>query len=231
MKTIYEDGSYLKNNPTWHEEESQWKAKQITRMLAKHNIIPSTVCDVGCGAGGIIECLANDLTDGIVFYGYDISPQAFEISRKKEKRNLHFFLEDLLENEGLTFDVVMALDVFEHVEDYIMFLRRLKNKGTYKILHIPLDLSVQTVLLGTPILKTRSSFGHLHYFTKETALATLKDAGYEVLDHFYTGISVEIPSRNWMANLMKLPRRFFFSLHHDLTVRILGGYSLLVLAK
>jgi cyclopropane fatty-acyl-phospholipid synthase-like methyltransferase len=229
-KTIYEEGTYFKKNPTWHEEDSPWKAEQITRMLKIHNIIPSRVCEVGCGAGEILSCLANNLGDGVMFYGYDISPQAFELCGKKEKHNVRFFLRDLFD-EDVTFDVVMAIDVFEHVEDYFGFLRKLKGKGIYKIFHIPLDLSVQTVLRSSPILRNRSLVGHIHYFTKETALATLKDTGYEVVDYFYTSSRLELPNLDWKANLMKLPRRIFFSLHHDLAVRILGGWSLLVLAR
>jgi cyclopropane fatty-acyl-phospholipid synthase-like methyltransferase len=231
MKTDYVDGTYLENNPTWHEEDSPWKAKQITKMLKKHNIIPSRVCEVGCGAGEILNCLANNFGDRVVFYGYDISPQSYEICSKKEKHNLHFFLKVLFDEKDLTFDVVMAIDVFEHIEDYFGFLRKLKNKGTYKIFHIPLELSVQMVLRSWPMLKSRSSWGHIHYFTKETALATLKDTGYEVVDYFYTNSCFELPNRDWKGNLMKLPRRFLFSLHQDLAVRILGGFSLLVLAK
>ncbi len=231
MKTIYEDGTYLERNPLWHEEDSPWKAKQITKMLNKHKIVPSKVCEIGCGAGEILNCLADNFGDGVEFYGYDISPQAFEICSKKEKHNLHFFLKDLFDEEDLTFDVVMAIDVFEHVEDYFGFLRKLKSKGTSKIFHIPLDLSVQTVLRSSPILKIRSSVGHIHYFTKETALATLKDTGYEVVDYFYTNNSHELPSYGWKNYLMKLPRRFFFSIHHDLAVRVFGGFSLLVIAR
>jgi len=133
--------------------------------------------------------------------------------------------------EELTFDLVMAIDVFEHVEDYFGFLRKLKNRGTYKIFHIPLDLSVQSVLRSSPILKERSSVGHIHYFTKETALETLRDTGYEVVDYFYTNSSLELKNRGWKANLMKLPRALFYSIHKDLSVRIFGGFSLLVLAK
>jgi cyclopropane fatty-acyl-phospholipid synthase-like methyltransferase len=231
LKTIYEDGTYLRNNPKWHEDDSPWKAKQITKMLKKHNITPSRVCEIGCGAGEILNTLANNFEDGVSFYGYDVSPQAFEICSLKKKNNLHFFLKDLFDEEDMAFDVVMAIDVLEHVEDYFGFLRKLKNKGTYKIFHIPLDLSVQTVLRSSPILKGRSSFGHIHYFTKETALATLKDTGYDVVDYFYTNSALELPNLSWKANLIKLPRMVFFSLHHDLAARTLGGFSLLVLTK
>jgi len=228
---LYVDGTYLENNPTWHEEDSPWKAKQIARMLRANRIYPSTICEVGCGAGEILNCLTSEFGDDVMFSGYEISPQAFEICRKKEKRNLQFYLTDLLDERESTFDVVMAIDVFEHVEDYFRFLRELRKKGTYTIFHIPLDLSVQAVLRSSPILKGRAMVGHIHYFTKETALATLEDTGYEVLDYFYSRPSLELPNRGWKAKLLKLPRRLLFSIHQDWTVRTLGGFSLLVLAK
>jgi len=230
-ETIYEDGTYLDNNQTWHEEDSPWKAKQIEKILRKNNVVPSTLCEVGCGAGGILNCLADAYGADAIVSGYEISPQAFEICKKKEKQNLHFFLKDLLEETDASFDVVMAIDVFEHVDDYLGFLRKFQAKGEYKVFHIPLDLSVQTVFRSSPILKDRTSVGHLHYFTKETALATLKDTGYEVVDYFYTNGSLELPSHGWKANLMKLPRKLCFSIHQDLTARILGGFSLLVVSS
>jgi cyclopropane fatty-acyl-phospholipid synthase-like methyltransferase len=165
------------------------------------------------------------------FVGYEISPQAFELCSKKSKENLTFRLEDLLKNDIAHFDIVMAIDVFEHVEDYFGFLRKLKEKAEYKIFHIPLDLSVQTVFRSSPIIKGRKSVGHIHYFTKETALETLKDTGYSIVDYFYTGGSLELPNRGWKANLLKVPRRLAFSLNQDLAVRLLGGYSLMVLAE
>jgi len=229
-KTVYENGTYLDNNPTWHAEDSSWKARQIEKILKKNNVAPSTICEVGCGSGEILNCLANSYDSNVDFSGYEISPQAFEICKTKEKQNLHFFLTNLLDKEHVSFDVIMAIDVFEHVDDYLGFLRKFKAKGKYKVFHIPLDISVQTVLRCSPILKERNTVGHIHYFTKETALAALKDTGYDVIDYFYTTGSLELPNRGWKANLLKLPRLLFY-IHQDLTVRILGGFSLLVLAK
>ena len=188
------------------------------------------MCEIGCGAGEILNCLNNELP-AVQFSGYEISPQAYEICRTKEKPNLHFFLKDLLEETELIFDVAAALDVFEHVEDYFAFLRKFRTKGKYKIFHIPLDLSVQSVLRNSPILHSRKSVGHIHYFTKDTALATLIDSGYEIVDFFYTNGSSDLPNRGWKANLFKLPRKLLFLIHQDTAVRILGGSSLMVLAK
>lgn len=230
-ETIYDDGTYLSKNPAWHEEDSSWKARQVDKILRKNSIDARTVCEVGCGAGGILECLANDYSTNVLFSGYEISPQAFELCKTKERPNLHFFLGNALDEGEDLFDVVMAIDVLEHVEDYFGFLRKLRARGKYKVLHVPLELSVQTVLRSSPILRVRASVGHIQYFTKETALATLRDTGYEVVDYFYTPSLLELRNTGWKANLLKLPRRLFFSVHQDLAVRTLGGFSLLVLAK
>ena len=231
MKTIYESGTYLSHNPTWHEEDSPWKAQQIDRMLQRNKIAPATVCEIGCGAGAILESLATDYDYKAHFSGYEISPQAFEICKLKERENLSLFLKDLLAEEGAHFDVLMAIDVFEHIEDFYSFLRKLRMKATYKIFHIPLDLSVQTVLRASPLQRVRDEVGHIHFFTKETALAALRDADYEVLDCFYTSSSLELPNQSWKSEILRWPRRILFSINQDFAVRLMGGYSLLVLAK
>lgn len=229
MSDIYEDGTYLNLNRSWHQEDSPWKAQQILKMIRRNSLVPVTLCEVGCGAGEVLNQLAENI-ENAGFYGYDISPQAISICEKKSRDNLSFYLKDVFQEESL-FDVVMAIDVFEHVEDYFGFLRKLKLKGDYKIFHIPLDLSVQTVLRSSPILRGRRTVGHLHYFTKETALETLKDTGYEILDYFYTSEALDLPNRGWKRKLLSWPRRLSYAISQDMAVRILGGWSLLVLAK
>jgi len=58
-KEIYteEKGNYLENNPTWHIEDSPWKAKQIFKMLNKNSINPKSIAEIGCGAGEILNQL------------------------------------------------------------------------------------------------------------------------------------------------------------------------------
>lgn len=231
MNSIYENGDYLFKNPGWHEHDSPWKAGLIKKMLERNNLHPSEICEVGCGAGGILSCLASESAENVKFFGYDISPQAYEISKHKEKDNIRFHLKDLLHENEARFDLVMCIDVFEHVEDYLGFLKKLKGKGEYKIFHIPLDLSVQTVLRGSSLLERRSSLGHIHYFTKQTALATLTDTGYKIVDYCYTHKFVDAPALGWKNKVTKKILQLCFLMHEDLAARILGCSSLLVLTK
>jgi hypothetical protein len=123
-----------------------------------------------------------------------------------------------------------VLDVFEHVDDYIGLLRAIRTKGTNKMFHIPLDLSVQAVARKNGLLRRRDEHAHLHYFTKETALRTLTDIGYHLIDYFYTPRCIELGGL-MAQKIARLPREACFAAAPNLTVRFLGGYSLMVLAQ
>jgi ubiquinone/menaquinone biosynthesis C-methylase UbiE len=227
---MYTTGEYLEKNPTWHVEDSAWKAKQILKIIERNKLQPSSICEVGCGAGEILNQLYLQMPSTVSFVGYEISPQAFELCQQRKKDRLQFHLKNIFEDNKVYFDIVLAIDVIEHVEDYFGFLRSLREKGQYKIFHIPLDISVQKVLRGA-LIKLRQTVGHIHYFTKETALATLAETGYEILDYFYTASSIDLPAKSFKALLARLPRKILYKLNKDIAVRVLGGYSLMVLTK
>jgi cyclopropane fatty-acyl-phospholipid synthase-like methyltransferase len=226
----YFDGAYLAHNPTWHAEHSETKAGWIDRILRRNGLEPRTIAEVGCGSGEILVELQKRRPNA-QFTGFEISPQAFAICAPKQAPGLSFRLEDLLQAETEQFDLLLAIDVFEHVPDYMGFLRRLQDRAVHKVFHIPLDLSVQALVRGTsfPILRERT--GHLHYFFKYTALVTLRDCGYEVVDWNYTRSSQELPGKGWKTKIANLPRKLMQLISEDLSARFLGGYSLLVLAR
>jgi hypothetical protein len=89
---------------------------------------------------------------------------------------------------------------------------------------------VQAVLRENGLLLRRDHHAHLHYFTKETALRTLTDVGYTLVHYFYTPRCIELGDL-LVQRIARIPRKIGFALFPDLTVRVLGGYSLLVLAE
>ncbi|MBU0686415.1 MAG: class I SAM-dependent methyltransferase [Candidatus Margulisbacteria bacterium] len=228
---LYIEGEYLKNNPSWHAEDSSWKAVQIVKLLDRNKIEPNSICEVGCGVGEILSQLQKKLGKKVEFWGYEISPQAYEICKNKENSKLHFALRDILKEGSATCEVMLLIDLIEHLEDYYDFLRKIKDKSQFKILHIPLDLSAQGVLRKTPLLRSRKLAGHLHYFNKELALQLLKDLEYKILDVVYTSGATDLPARSVVSFISKLPRKILYYFNQDFAVRLLGGYSLLVLVK
>jgi len=228
---IYRDGSYLQLNPSWHIEESPFKVKQIRRMMERQNLVPSSVCDVGCGAGLVLCELQPYLPPDCVCWGYDVAPDALDMCRDRANDRLHFRHCDVRKDPWDTFfDLLLMLDVFEHVEDYMGLLRSVRSRAKRKLFHIPLDLSVQAVLRKNGLLLRRDHHAHLHYFTKETALRTLTDVGYRIVDFFFTPRCIELGDL-MVQKIVRIPRKVSFAILPDLTVRVLGGYSLMVLAE
>jgi len=228
-QNMYMNGEYQRLNPHWHIEESAFKAKHILKMMEKNRLQPKAICEVGCGAGEVLKLLQERMDDTCRFWGYDISPHALELCKSRVNERLQFRLADICREEDTSFDLILVLDVIEHVQDYYGFLDGIRRKGKLKIFHIPLDVSVQAVVRKNGLLRRREMHGHIQYFTKETALETLRDVGYQVLDYCFTPRCIDL-GQETIQKIVKLPRMICFAIHQELTVRILGGYSLLVLA-
>jgi 2-polyprenyl-3-methyl-5-hydroxy-6-metoxy-1,4-benzoquinol methylase len=228
VNKLYLDKSYLRMNSSWHIEDSPWKAGQINKMLIKHNINPTSVCEVGCGAGEILRQLSAARPE-TMFSGYEISPQAFKLCKTRESKKVKYFMTDLFETED-RFDIMLCIDVFEHIENYMGFLRELKTRAKFHIFHIPIDITVSAVLRNK-MMDARVNVGHLHYFTPETALASLTDSGYEIIDFFFTPAFDSLPAKTFKSRFAKLPRKALYVISPKLMVKLLGGCSLLVLAK
>jgi Methyltransferase domain len=234
IEEMYTSGTYLEKWPTWHAEISPWSARQIFRMMKRNNIAPKTICEVGCGAGEILKQLQLRMNEECTFRGYEISPHAIELCESRANERLQFQLADFRQEKDVFFDLILIIDVIEHVEDYFSFLRDIQPKGSYKIIHIPMDLTMKSFFRGG-LLELRREHGHIHYFTRNIALAMLKDTGYDVLDYFYTTPTIDLPTNGSIPEirrrLMKLPRKLLFAIHEDVAAQTLGGCSLMVLAK
>lgn len=225
----YSSGEYLRRNPDWHVGDAGWKAARIAELLAEHPPAPRRVVEIGCGAGAVLAALAERLPAAQRLDGYDVSPQAIALARSRESERVHFH-EGMADASGGVYDVALLIDVVEHVEDPFGFVRGVRELAERVVLHVPLDLSVQAVARARPLLRSREEVGHLHYFTKETALALVGDAGWKVRDWRYTAGTLDLPVHSTLARLARLPRRALRAVSPDAAARVLGGFSLLVLA-
>ena len=225
----YQNGAYLRMHPSWHADDSDWKARHALRMLSRNNLSPCTIAEVGCGAGGILSTMQNELDPECEFWGYEISPQAMQLCRGRGNQRLHFVEGGLSALDGRYFDLLLVMDVVEHVDDYIAFLRQLRSLGRVKMFHMPLDLSVQGLIRNIPG-RLRKSAGHLHYFTKPLFLQALEEAGYRVKECFYTQPAIEGSWSSPMSRFAAIPRKIAFSINQDASALLLGGCSLMVYA-
>jgi SAM-dependent methyltransferase len=208
-------------------EDAPFKTRQILRMLEGHpEISIRTVCDIGAGAGAVLHELQSALPSGVTLVGYEISPQAHALSLSFANSACEFVLGDAFADPR-RFDLVLVMDVVEHVEDCFAFMRHVKAKGRYKIYHIPLDLNVNTLLRGVDRWDT---VGHLHLFTIETAIKSVEQANQKVLASFLTSGALDRPG-TWKCRVANLLRRPIAAMSPIFAARLLGGYSILILAE
>ena len=188
------------------------------------------VCEVGCGAGRVLMSLAAFYTQAS-FTGYDIAPAAASFWKEISSPRINLHVGDFFTADSSKYDVLLLLDVVEHVADPHDFLMRLKSRSDYFLIHFPLDLSAISVLRESPLLYVRRKVGHIHYFTKGLALELLGECDLEVIDWQYTGAAFTAPRAQLKTRLAQWPRRLAYMLGKDIGVRLLGGETLMVLAR
>jgi cyclopropane fatty-acyl-phospholipid synthase-like methyltransferase len=225
----YENGDWLAKNPDWGESDAQWKARQVAKLLADNHLEPASVCDVGCGTGGVLDALHGLLPGDPRLVGYEISADGLSLASPERRQRVEL-VHGTVDDTDETYDIVLALDVFEHVTDYMGFLESLLPHGRRFVFHIPLDMNVKVVMMGTA-MRLRDSLGHLHYFSRETALATLADTGYRVIEDRFTKPSLELIGREGVSKSLRWPRVIGMKISPVFTARLAGGFPLLVLAE
>jgi len=229
---MYQDGLYFEKNPTWDAADAVWKVKWIKQILDRNAFSFDKVADLGCGSGTLLQQLCNLYPAVKSWEGYDISPQAIALANQLKDPRISFFNQDLLSNADKQADLLLMIDVVEHVADYYGFLEKVKKKSEYFVFHIPLDLSCRTLLKPHVLLQQRESVGHIHYFSKEMVLWMLKDTGYEVMDWIYSKPLLDlVPQQSVKGKIKKGLRNLSYSISKDKSAKLWGVYSMMILAK
>ena len=226
----YRDGTYLVHNPDWDRSDSLWKAMLIMNILKMFKLSPSSICEVGCGAGDILVHIKKIYPDTILT-GFDISTDVARFWKAHEGHGIQFHCGDFLELNQQHYDCILLLDVIEHLANPLDFLGAIKERAKYFVFHFPLDLSASSVLREKPLLEARQNVGHIHNFTKGLAFALLRETGFDVMHWRYTNAYLSGPGRSLSTRLASLPRLLACSINKDFGVRLLGGETLMVLAK
>ena len=167
---LYTSSEYAIANPTWHAEDSPWKAKQIVRILqpslSSRGLL--RICEIGCGVGIVLAELQRNLWElnvESVCVGYDIAPAAIQqaISIHGQSDTLSFECCDALSKPALQCDWCLLIDVLEHLHDPVKFLQELRRRGVQRfIVNLPLENSLINIMRGRTDPR-RSRVGHLHF--------------------------------------------------------------------
>lgn len=226
-ENIYTDHTYLEHNPDWHGADAPFKAEKIAYLLKKNNISFMSVCEIGCGSGKILVQLSKKF-QGKNWTGYDISPDAIKIAKSKEGSDFHFELKDITSEEDKSqFDLILVIDVLEHLNDYFSFLDSIQSKAEYFMFHIPLDMCVWSLLREQMLIESKHRVGHIHNFSEDFILSILSDHGFDEIDRIYT--EPLFKPVKLKHKLVSFVRKNMFKIAPKFTSKTLGGYSVMVL--
>ena len=227
----YADGEYLRLNPSWGIEDARFKVREILKILGGNAITARRVADVGCGAGELLRLLHQKMGQNVEFEGFEVSPQAFELCMDRASDRLRFHLEDFSKSDRSGYDLLLCIDVIEHVEDVFGFLRRLKEKAQHKVFDIALEISVLSSLREASLVESWRTVGHIHKFSQATALEALVYAGYKIVDHHITCRALATKNPRLRTMVANIPRRLVGIASKQWASKLFGGYSLMVLAQ
>lgn len=233
MKSIYTDGTYLQANPGWHGQDAHWKLMHVLRALEQAGVAEQvrSVCDVGCGSGELIKEWARRQPQ-LRFTGCDISPQAHSLCLKGAPGNVHFVHG--AKTGGTHFDVALAIDVLEHVPDPQVFLNYLETQADLFVLHVPLDLSLRSVIKPEILEEERRTVGHIHFYTAPYLKRLLRARGYTILSWHYTNKYVERPPVLTLLRSrigMWIRRAAHFLMPRAWAAWLVGGYSVMTVIR
>jgi len=142
--------------------------RQLIRIVWPLSV--RTVLDVGCGSGEHLSALAAlgkyDLT------GMDVSPVALELAKRKVPSARLVQLDIERDHLSEQFDLVMSLQVVEHLMDDVAALRHMA--------HMTRSYALISTLLGR-MRPSERAIGHVRNYSTDELRRKLKSAGLEVL--------------------------------------------------
>jgi SAM-dependent methyltransferase len=159
----------------------QHQRNELLRLTSKLNV--RTVLDVGCGGGDNLAALASAIPD-LELSGVDVSPQALALASRRVPSARLLELDVQQRRLDESFDLVMAIQVIEHLSDDTTALRNMSS------------MAKKWVLVTTMRGRMRPServIGHFRNYSDADLRSKAESAGLEVVDLFGWGFPFYSP--------------------------------------
>lgn len=176
----------------------QIKVYDYAARCIRSNSLKS-VLDIGCGYGLKLRDIIHPLCGNIV--GID---RAYAIHYCQKKHGFGRWYEDDIETSKLvldeTFDLIIAVDVIEHLrnpDNLLRYIRRFCHPDSWVLLSTPdRDMISSKNTLGPPINKA-----HVREWNRTEFRRYLQSRRFDIFHHFLTG-EAGIPLNNFIKNMM-----------------------------
>ncbi len=193
----------------YEEELNHWWYR-VRRKIVKDLLnvyVPSQigdfkikVLDIGCGCGAMIK----ELSELYDCYGIDISEAAVGYSRQRLIENIILGDVTKIPFKNESFDVVLAMDILEHVEQdqgAIREIKRVLRVGGCAIIFVPTFRFLWSVTDVISMHKRRYTLGNLSRKISESGLNIIRKT------YFNSFLFLPICLIRIIVKLLRLPMR------------------------
>lgn len=130
-----------------------------------------TICDFGCGNGGLIREIEGKINNKI--WGYDLAPLNVQDAHNKGNNNNIFYKDFVQEDDIIYPDIAICTEVLEHLVDPDSFIKKLMNNN------------VRIIIASSPDYETpyyHAPF-HLWVFNGDSYKEMFDNVGWNVILH------------------------------------------------
>jgi len=190
--------------------------ENIVNILAEKIKPGSIILDYGCGTGFIIKHFINK---GFETYGADTSSQSVDFVNKQYKDAPNFkgaFLLNDLFTLNKTFDVILVIEVIEHLTDdflesLVENVKKLGRSGSKIIFTTPNNENLNDSVVYCPVCDhTFHRWQHVRSWNAESLTTFIEQHGLKVESCFATDFS-NIPPEEGLKKLKHSIRNYFYS--------------------
>jgi SAM-dependent methyltransferase len=249
IELFYIENKYIKNNPTLHEEDSQWKIGKILPLIDKLfkdgyiNKKEISLLDVGGGAGLILKGISEYITTvynvKVNQICLDLSPGML-ISQSKINPNAEIFNENITATtlQNCSIDIALMIDVLEHIPDWENALEELRRISDFVIFKIPIDRNLSNIVWnfinnGEVYKKGVESIGHVNWFDMNTLVQGVNRHFGHILLFYFTNV-FDYSRKNNYSKCSKIGKvtnrigRLLFPFSPTLCSRLFSDYVMIL---
>lgn len=167
----------------FHDAHREDIASNIARLLGRP-LSGLTILDIGCGWGQTMKYLASK---GARCSGFDPAPEAVAYVQSVGLECVRAGMDRMDVFEGRRFDVVLLMNVLEHLSDPVQVIEGICSsvleKGGILVVEVPNEFNAFQV--AAQELHGLSQWwvappAHLNYFSSSSLTALLRGAGFDV---------------------------------------------------
>jgi SAM-dependent methyltransferase len=166
----------------YERQASRWKWREMERLIRTASRTPRSILEFGCGSGEMLE-LAGQAFPDAVLHGIDLSERMVAMAGARLPRaRLQAGGIERLESRSERVDLVLAVDILEHLPDPARAMRALGLAGRDVALKIPLEKRV--IRLGWRRQKPGPEHhiaGHLHFWTLGQSRSLIRQGGLRIV--------------------------------------------------